>query len=196
MRKTGIICCAVFMAVLFAGTSLAQGIRIAVIDINKVLNLSEAGKAAKKKMEARYEELKKTIDTKQEEAKKLKEEIDKQKVMLGKEKLKEKEEALQAKVNELRKLTLEGEKEMQGRQGELTREVLKQIESQVEAVVKAEKYDLVLERGAGVIHVVDSMDITPRILELVNKSPKEPAGAKEPAVKKGAGVKKEAGSGK
>lgn len=196
MRKTGIICCAVFMAVLFAGTSLAQGIRIAVIDINKVLNLSEAGKAAKKKMEARYEELKKTIDTKQEEAKKLKEEIDKQKVMLGKEKLKEKEEALQAKVIELRKLTQEGEKEMQGRQGELTREVLKQIESQVEAVVKAEKYDLVLERGAGVIHVADSMDITPRILELVNKVPKDPAAAKEPAVKKGAGTKKEAGSGK
>ncbi len=196
MRKTGIICCAVFMAVLFAGTSLAQGIRVAVIDINKVLNLSEAGKAAKKKMEARYEELKKTIDTKQEEAKKLKEEIDKQKVMLGKEKLKEKEEALQAKVIELRKLTQEGEKEMQGRQGELTREVLKQIESQVDAVVKAEKYDLVLERGAGVIHVADSMDITPRILELVNKVPKDPAGAKEPAVKKGAGAKKEAGSGK
>ena len=196
MRKTGIICCAVFMAVLFAGTSLAQGIRIAVIDINKVLNLSEAGKAAKRKMEARYEELKKTIDTKQEEAKKLKEEIDKQKVMLGKEKLKEKEEALQAKVIELRKLTQEGEKEMQGRQGELTREVLKQIESQVEAVVKAEKYDLVLERGAGVIHVADAMDITPRILELVNKVPKDPAAAKEPAVKKGAGPKKEAGSGK
>lgn len=196
MRKTGIICCAVLMAVLFAGTSLAEGIRIAVVDVNKVLNQSEAGKAAKKKMEARYEELKKSIDTKQEEAKKLKEEIDKQKLMLGKEKLKEKEEALQAKVNELRKLTQEGEREMQGRQGELTREILKQIEGHIEAVVKAEKYDLVLERSAGVVHVVDSMDITPRVLELVNKSPKETTGAKEPASKKGTGGKKEAGSGK
>lgn len=195
MRKTGIICCAVLMTALFAGTSPAQGIRIAVIDVNKVLNLSEAGKAAKKKMEARYEELKKSIDAKQEEARKLKDEIDKQKVMMGKEKLKEKEDALQARLNDLRKLTQEGEREMQGRQGELTREVLKQIEVQIEAVVKAEKYDLVLERSAGVVHVADSMDITQRVLELVNKNPAA-TGAKEPAGKKAAGEKKEAGSGK
>ena len=196
MRKTGIICCAVLMAALFAGTSLAEGIRIAVVDVNKVLNQSEAGKAAKKKMEARYEELKKSIDAKQEEAKKLKDEIDKQKLMLGKEKLKEKEDALQAKIIELRKLTQEGEREMQGRQGELTREILKQIEGHIETVVKAEKYDLVLERSAGVVHVAESMDITPRVLELVNKSPKETTGTKEPASKKGTGGKKEAGSGK
>lgn len=189
MRKTGIICCAVLMAALFAGTSLAEGIKIAVIDVNKVLNQSEAGKAAKKKMEARYAELKKNIDAKQEEVKKLKEEIDKQKVMIGKEKLKEKEDALQVKFNELRKLTQEGEREMQGRQGELTREVLKQIEAQIDSVVKAEKYDLVLERSAGVVHAVDSLDITPRVLELVNKLPKETTGAKDPAVKKATGAK-------
>ena len=196
MRKTGIICCAVLMAALFAGTSLAQGIKIAVLDVHKVLNLSEAGKAAKKKMEARYEELKRNIDAKQEEVKKLKDEIEKQKVMMGKEKLKEKEDALQARFNELRKLTQEGEREMQGRQGELTREVLKQIEVQIETVVKEEKYDLVLERSVGVVHVVDSMDITSRVLELVNKNPTATTGAKEPAAKKPAGAKKEAGSGK
>jgi outer membrane protein len=196
MRKTAIVGIGILVAMLFAGTSLAQGIRIAVIDVNKVLNQSEAGKVAKKKMEARYEELKKNIETKQEEAKKLKDEIDKQKVMLGKDKLKEKEDALAARVNELRKLTQESEREMQGRQGELTREVLKQIEAQVETVVKAEKYDLVLERSGGVVHVVESMDITNRVLELVNKGPQAPAAAKEPAPKKAGGAKKEAGSGK
>jgi outer membrane protein len=194
MRKTGIFGIAVVAAMLFAGTSLAQGLRIAVVDINKVLNESDVGQAAKKKMEARYEELKKNIDAKQDEARKLKEEIDKQKVMLGKEKLKEKEDALQAKVNEMRQLTQEGEREMQSRQGELTREVLKRIEVQIEAVVKAEKYDLVLERSAGVVHAVDSMDITARILDLVNKNQKEPAPKKEPAAKKEPGTKKEPGA--
>jgi outer membrane protein len=199
MRKTGMagIGIAVLAMVLFAGTSLAEGIKIAVVDVNKVLNESDEGKAAKKKMEARYEELKKTIDAKQEEAKKLKEEIDKQKVMLtNKEKLKEKEDALQAKVNELRKLTQEGEREMQGKQGELTRDVIKRIETQIDVVVKAEKYDLVLERNAGVVHVVESMDITAKVLALMNKAPKPAGAAKEPAEKKGSGAKKEAGGGK
>jgi outer membrane protein len=186
MRKT-VIPVVLALAVLFAGASFAEGLRVAVIDVNRILNESEAGQAAKKKMEARYEELKKAVDAKQEEARKLKEELDKQKVMLGKEKLKEKEDALQARVNELRQLTQEGEREMQARQGELTRDVLKRIEVQVDAVVKADKLDLVLERSNGVVHHNDSLDITARVLELVNRSEKE-AGAK-----KDAGAKKEGG---
>jgi outer membrane protein len=190
MRKTGIIGMAVLLAALFSGTVLAQGLRVAVVDINKVLNESEAGQAAKKKMEARYEELKKKIDAKQEEARALKEELDKQKVMLGKEKLKEKEDALQTKVNELRQLTQEGEKEMQARQGELTRDVLKRIEAQVDALVKAEKFDLVLERSAGVVYFNESMDITKRVLDLLNK------GGMDAGVKKNPAPKKEGSGGK
>jgi len=151
MRKAGIILVAAMITAVFAGTSLAEGLRVAVIDMNKILNDSEAGKEAKKKMEARYEELKKTIDVKQEEARKIKEEIDKQKVMLGKEKLKEREDALQAKINELRQLTQEGEQEMQTRQAELTREVLKSVEAKVAVVVKADKLDLVLEKSVAVV---------------------------------------------
>ena len=180
MRKTIFTAAVVLVAVLFAGVSFAEQIKIAVIDINKVLNQSEAGKAAKKKMEARYDELKKEIDAKQEEAKKLKDDIDRQKVMLGKDKLKEKEDALAAKVADLRRLTQESEKEMQERQGELTRDVLKQIEAHVETVVKADNYDLVFERSAGVVYVVESMDITNKVLDLVNKTPaaKEAGGGK------------------
>ena len=172
MRKTGIILVAAAVTAIFAGTSLAEGLRVAVIDMNKILNDSEAGKAAKKKMEVRYEELKKTIDAKQEEARKIKEEIDKQKVMLGKEKLKEKEDALQAKINELRQVTQEGEQEMQTRQNEFTRDVLKSVEAKVDVVVKADKLDLVLERSAGVVYFLPSMDISAKVLALVNADSK------------------------
>ncbi len=157
------------VAVLAAGPVWAAEIKVAVIDVNKVLNESEAGKAAKKKMEDRYEELKKQIDQKSDEARKMKEDIEKQKILLGKEKLKEKEDALNAKVAELRQLTQEAEKEMQNRQNELTRDILKIIEGQVDKIVKDEKIDLVLERTSGVIHFDPSMDITDKVLGLVNK---------------------------
>ncbi len=157
------------VAVLATGPARAEGIKVAVIDVNKVLNESEAGKVAKKKMEDRYEELKKQIDKKSDEARKMKEDLDKQKILLGKEKLKEKEDALNARVAELRQLTQEAEKEMQNRQNELTRDILKIIEGQVNKVVKDEKIDLVLERTSGVIHFDPSMDITGKVLDLVNK---------------------------
>jgi len=201
MRKAVIILAAAAVAAIFAGTSLAEGLRVGVIDVNKILNDSDAGQAAKKKMEARYEELKKTIDAKQEEARKIKDEIDKQKVMVGKEKLKVKEDALQAKINELRQLTQDGEREMQTRQGEFTREVLKSVEAKVDVVVKADKLDLVLEKSAGVVHFNDSMDITQRVLALVNADGKAaPGKSAAPEVKapevKAAPEKKGDGGGK
>ncbi|TSA00034.1 MAG: OmpH family outer membrane protein [Deltaproteobacteria bacterium] len=187
MRKAGIILAAVLVTAVFAGTSLAEGLRVAVIDMNKILNESVAGQAAKKKMEARYEELKKAIDGKQEEARKIREEIDKQKVMLGKEKLKEKEDAFQAKINELRQMTQEGEQEMQARQAEFTREVLKSVQAQVEVVVKADKLDLVLEKTAGVIHYNAALDISTRVLALVDEAGKTAPGKSAAPEKKGSG---------
>jgi len=164
-----VLAAAVAAIVMAGGPAWAEGIKVAVIDVNKVLNESEAGKAARKKMEGRYEELKKKIDTVNEEAQKMKADLDKQKILLGKEKLMEKEEALKAKVAELRELTQKAEKEMQDRQGELTRDVLKIIEVQVDKIVQDGKIDLVLERSAGVIHHSPSLDITDKVLALVNK---------------------------
>ena len=187
MRKAGIILVAVGITAIFAGSSLADGLRVGIIDMNKVLNESEQGQVAKKKMEARYEEVKKTIEAKQEEARKIKDEIEKQKVMLGKDKLKEKEDALQAKVNELRQMTQEGEREMQTRQGEFTREVLKSIEAKVDVVVKADKLDLVLEKSAGVVHYNEAMDITQRVLTLVDADGKPAPEKKAAPEKKGGG---------
>ncbi len=160
---------AVAVATAFGGAACAEGIKIAVIDVNKVLNESDAGKDAKKRMEGRYEELKKKIDVKNDEAKKMKEDLDKQKILFEKGKVKEREDALKAKIEELRELTQDAEKEMQARQGELTRDILKTIEARLDKYVTDEKIDLVLEKSAGVIHSNPSMDITAKVLELVNK---------------------------
>lgn len=168
-KLIGLFAAVVAAAILAAGPAFAQGIKVAVIDVNKVLNESEAGKVARKKMEDRYEELKKRIDALSEEAKKMKEELDKQKILLSKEKLKAKEEALGGKVAELRKVSQESETEMQSRQRDLTRDVLKIVEGQVDKIVKEEKIDLLLERSSGVVHFDPSLDITVKVLELVNK---------------------------
>jgi outer membrane protein len=164
-----ILAAVVAVAVMAAGPARAEGLKVAVIDVNKVLNESDFGKEARKKMEARYEELKKKIDGVKGEAQKMKEDLDKQKILLGKEKLKEKEEALKEKVAELRKISQESEKEMQDRQSELTREALKIVEVHVDKIVEEEKITLLLERASGVVHFDPSMDITAKVLDRVNK---------------------------
>jgi len=176
MKRGTAFLLAALAAVLFAaGPVFGEGLKIAVIDVNKILNDSEAGKEARKKMEARYEELKKRIERASEEARSMKEELDKQKILLGKDKVKEKEESLAAKVGELRKLTQESEKEMQNRQKELTGEVLKIVEGEIDKVVGEEKIDLLLDRSSGVVHATAALDITEKVLSRVNE---EKAGGK------------------
>jgi outer membrane protein len=176
MRKETAVLMAVLAAVLFiARPVFAEGIKIAVIDVNKILNESNAGKAARKKMEARYAELKKKIEAVNLEARSMKEELDKQKILLGKEKVQEREAALAAKVGELRQLTQQSEKEMQARQEELTRDVLKVVEGQIDKVVGEDKIDLLIDKGSGVVRVAPSLEVTEKVLSRVNQ---EKAGGK------------------
>ncbi|HEY5996387.1 MAG TPA: OmpH family outer membrane protein, partial [Candidatus Deferrimicrobiaceae bacterium] len=143
---------------------------------------------AKKKLEARFEELRKGVDSRKEEAQKLKEELDKMKVLMdkdkGKAKLKEKEDRFAQKVAEYEKTRQEAEKEMQGRQADMGREIVKIIEGKVMAVVAEDKIDLLLDSAQGnvVLHASPSLDITAKVLDLVNKdsgaAPKEATGGK------------------
>lgn len=180
MRGKSLVLAAVLVAVV-ATPSIrqprAEGPKIAVIDVARILNESEAGKTAKKKLEARFEELRKDVDSKKEAAQKLRDEIEKMKVLLdkdkGKGKLKEKEEQFASRVAEYEKARQEAEKEMQGRQADLGREILKVIESKMNAVIAAEKIDLLLDssgtQGNVVLHANPAYDITGRVLEMVNQ---------------------------
>lgn len=170
-----------------ARPALAEGPKVAVIDVARILNESEGGKVAKKKLEARFEDLRKGVDAKKDAAQKVRDELEKMKVLIdkdkGKAKLREKEEQFAARVAEYEKARQEAEKEMQGKQAELGREILKVIESRVMAVVASEKIDLLLDSAQGnvVLHFTPSLDITAKVLEMVNQDKvveKEDAGGK------------------
>jgi outer membrane protein len=169
LRAAGIVLAGIM---LFAGAAFAEGVRIAVIDVQTIMDKSQAGAAAKKNLEDRFEELKKQIDAKQDDIRKMKEDLDKQKILLGKEKIKEREDAITGRIAELQQLVQKSEREMQTRQGDVTREVLKLIEVQVDRVIAEEKIDLLLEKSAGVIHSNPSLDITEKVLEMVNRGEK------------------------
>jgi outer membrane protein len=175
LRAAGIVLAGIM---LLAGTVFAEEVRIAVIDVQTIMDKSQAGASAKKKLEGRYEELKKQIDIKQDEIRKSKEDLDKQKILLGKEKVKEREDAIAGRIAELQQLVQKAEREMQTRQGDVTREVLKLIEVQVDKIVAEEKIDLLLEKSAGVIHSSPSLDITEKVLEMVNRENKGASGGK------------------
>jgi hypothetical protein len=127
------------VAAVFAGTAIAEGLRVAVIDVNKILNESEAGRRRRRWRPGTGAEENDRFEA--GEARKIKEEIDKQKVMVAR-KSSEKEDALQAKVNELRQLTQERRRCRPGRPSSPASAEVGRGRS---TPSKADKLDLVLE---------------------------------------------------
>lgn len=149
----------------------AAELKIAVVHIQKILNECDAGKKEKVELESRFAELKKKVDAKEAEARKLKDDLDKQKVVLGKEKVKKMEEDLQAKVKDFQKLAAESQKEMEARQEESQRKVLVVIEKELDAYIAEQKIDLMLDKvQGGVLHTTAGLDVTEAMLERVNKA--------------------------
>lgn len=153
----------------FARPLFADDFKIGVVDVNKILNESKEGADAKNKMKVRYDELQKKLSDKQESLKKMKDDIEKQKILLGKEKLKEKEDELDKELVEFRKIVAESEKEMRDTESAYTQEILSKIKGTVEKIVKEKGLNLVVDRSGGIVYADDQLDITPEVLEKLDK---------------------------
>ncbi|NIO17338.1 MAG: hypothetical protein GTN70_10180 [Deltaproteobacteria bacterium] len=164
-------CLLMLAAMLFASVALsnADEIKIAIIDVNKVLNESKEGTEAKEKMKTRYDELQKRLSNKQEELKTMRDDLENQKIILGKEKIKEKEEEMEKEMVEFRKVVAESEKEMRDTESAYTQEILKKIKATVDVLAKEKGFNLVVDRSGGVVYADEGLDITSTIIETLNK---------------------------
>ncbi len=169
MKVTKILSFAIVILLISGVFARAGEIKIAVIDVNRVLNECEEGKDAKNKMKARYEELQDKLEKEQGELKKMKEEIDKNKIVLGEEKIKEKEKEFQKRMAEFRKLVAESEKEMRDRESAYTKVILEKIKRVVKDYVKEKNLNMVLDVSGGIVYADDELNITDDIIEILNK---------------------------
>ncbi len=167
LRKMGLC---ILVWIICVGTPLyAADLKIAVVDMNKIMNSSKEGTSAKVAMKKRYEELKGRIDKRQDELKKMKEDIEKQKIILGKEKMQEKQKEFEKKMVEFRKLVSESEREMRETESAHTNKILKKIREVVVKEVKAKGYSLVLDMTGSVVYADESLDVSGSVLDTLNK---------------------------
>ena len=82
----------------------AEPIKIAYVDIQKALNLCEAGKAAKKQMMLEVERMRKNFAGKQKELEKLKDDLEKRGLVLSEAAREEKGRDYQAKLRDLQRM--------------------------------------------------------------------------------------------
>lgn len=151
---------------LFAAPALAADTKIGYVDLQKALNTSEAGKSAKDKISKKVKEYEGTIDTRQKEIKKLKEELEKQAMLLSEDARGAKERDYQQKVKEFQRFTKDVQEELQQKDNEFTKQILEELFKVIKEVGEKEGYTMILEQSeSSILYADEKVNLTDKVIK-------------------------------
>lgn len=155
---------------LVATPVMAETQKIGYVDLQKALNLSSAGKAAKEKIKAKVQGYDAEVQQRQEELKKLKEDLEKQAMLLSEEARNAKERDYQQKVKDYQRFTKDIQETLQQTDADLTRKILESLLKVVQDVGKSAGYTLILEKTeSSIVYADESIDISDEVIKAFDK---------------------------
>ena len=170
MKRLMLLAVVLLTLVAVPAAMATDAMKVGYVDLQKALNLSAVGKAAKEKMRAKFKDYDADVQKKQEELKKLKEDLEKQAMLLSAEARAAKERDYQQKVKDYQRMTKDIQEELQQADQDYTRKILEEIFKVVQNVGKQEGYTLVLEKTeSSILYASDSIDLTERVIQTYDK---------------------------
>ncbi|MBW1776616.1 MAG: OmpH family outer membrane protein [Deltaproteobacteria bacterium] len=164
--------------------------KIGVVDFQKILQISEAGKAAQaeinkqgKKMEA---ELKKQGDAIEE----IRQRLEREALVMSQEKRDEKEREFRIKINDFKEMQKKYAADFKELEKRYITRIQKDVMDLIEEIGKKEGFLLILERReSGLMYFPSALDVTDRLIQSYNAQYSKAASAgqgdaKTPAKKK------------
>jgi outer membrane protein len=164
----------------FQAIAQTPTLKIAYIDLQKVMMESEKGKEAKKNLADEFDKLRKNLNQKQDELQKMKDAVEKQATTMTPEARSDKEKQYQARLKEYQRLQSDYEAELRQKDQEFSQKILKELEDIVKVLGESEKYTLILERTqAGILFATPAVDATDKVISLYNDSAKKKSAPKK-----------------
>jgi outer membrane protein len=171
MKKSVLLISGLFMilSLLFYSTFVMAGERVGVYNLQQIVTQCDAGKKdieILKKMEI---DKSKPIEEKNADAKKLKEDLDKQKSILTEASFTEKQVDLQKKMRDIEIMAKDATDEMKLKQEEMLKKLLPEIEKVIKIIAEKGKYTMIIDSRSAVYFSKD-VDLTEEVIEELNKS--------------------------
>jgi outer membrane protein len=168
----------VALAALFLAPSVraAEVAKIGVVDFQRIIDKSEPGQGAKTQINARGKKMEEELKQKASEIENLKKQLEREALVMSKEKREENEREFRIKVGDFKTLQKKYEQELQQTQKQLVNQIKKDVLDLVNEVGKKDGYQLIIEK-VGVLYVPNAMDLTDRIIQEYNKKGPKPAAA-------------------
>jgi outer membrane protein len=153
---------------LYTGVGWCQDkVKIGFIDVQRAISESQAGKRAKERFQAQIKKAEADLLREKTEIERLKSDLDKKGALLKEEEKRNLEADLQRRYVNYQRGMQDQQQELRQKEGEMTADILKELEKIVNEVGKAEKFTLILERSQ-ILYSDQGIDITTRVIEAFN----------------------------
>ncbi len=172
MKKQGLIVAGVvIMALVLTGSLAAAAEKTGFVDIREVMLSSTAGKRAAEDFKKAFEKNKTAIQEREAELKKLKDELEKQRPLLKEEVMKDKETAYQKKFRDYQLLVKDSNEELQAKDQDLSKKMIPEILKLVQTIGDKEKYSMIIDISQiPLAYYAKENDLTKRVIEEFNKT--------------------------
>ena len=160
------------LVLLFAYNAEAAELKIGYVDLSKALNESNEGKKATKTLEELVAGKQAVLAEKEEEIKKLKEELEKQKQspMFTADAMRDKEANLNKLVRDLQIKVNDYQEEVQKKEAELRTDIIKGLKTIINNYGEKEGFTIIFEsRESGILYSQKNIDVTDEIIKKYNE---------------------------
>ena len=152
-----------------ASFARADDSKIGVVDMQKAIQSSEAGKKAKSELEGAFNKKKKELDEQGAALKKQQEEFQKKQAALSDSAKRDQGSKLQEKMMKYQELLQKSNVEIQKKEQEMSEPIIKQIRAKVAELAKKHGFSVVLEKNENiVIYNESSVEITDEVIKAIN----------------------------
>lgn len=156
-------------AFLLTTTSARAEFKIAVVNMQKAIQGSAAGKKAKAELEGDFEKKKKELQKKEADLKKMSEDLERKKSVMSEEAFQQKQANFQEEMMKFRQVVGTNQMEIQKKEQDLTAPIIDKMRKVISKIAKEKGYSMVIENTAMVLHADASLDITDDVLKAFEK---------------------------
>ncbi|MBF0227016.1 MAG: OmpH family outer membrane protein [Desulfobacterales bacterium] len=168
MKNIKLAIIALSMIILYASAGLCGDIaKIGIVDLQKILELSEAGKDAQEKLKKEKEKMEEDLSSRGAEIKNLQEKLERESLVISKEAKDEKERDLRIKIYDFKTLEKKYREDLQEIQGRILKKIRNELLEVIEDIGKKDGYLLIME-SIGVLYAPNSIDITDKVIQQYN----------------------------
>ena len=170
MKKGFITLAILIFTSIFIGSAFGADVaKIGVVNFDKVLKDSSAGKMTQKQLKAKWTELQKRLDTEKKEVEKMSLALERESLVLSPEKKRDRQRELRDRVSDLKKMNADFTEEFQILQNKQINQIQKDVFEISNTLGKEQGFLLILERKtAGVIYMPAKVDITDLVIKTYN----------------------------